>query len=88
MNDDHKKIDPFGELDADAQEKLKQIVVARIRTLPQEMKISLGGEDLSAEQLVQHVEEGDETGLEYLKMNLLYMQELASGAIYNAGSNE
>ena len=88
MKNDKKKNESFGELDAEAQEKLKQIVIARIRTLPQEMRISLGGEDLSSEELVDHVEKGDATGLEYLKMNLQYMQDLASGAIYNVGGHE
>ena len=76
----------FTELEPSAQEKLKEIVIARVRTLPQEMRISLGGEDFSSEDLVRHVERGDETGIEFLKMNLQYMQDLASGAVYDLGN--
>lgn len=71
------------ELDLKAQEKLKQIVIARIQTLSDETRVSLGSEEFSPSQLVNHVEDGDDVGLEIINMHWRYLKDLASGALYD-----
>lgn len=70
-------------IDADLKEQLKQLTIARIRTISNDTRISLGSEDYSSEDLVKHVEKDDEIGEEFIKMNWQYLKDLASGAIYD-----
>lgn len=77
------KDDQIDKLDADIKEQLKQITIARIRTVSSDTKISLGSEDYTVEELVNHVEEDDQIGEEMMQMNWQYLKDLATGAIYN-----
>ena len=69
-------------LDADLKEQLKEITMARIRTVSRDAHISLGSEDYSSEELIKHLEKNDEIGDELIQMNWQYLKDLASGAIY------
>ena len=70
-------------LDADSKEQLKQITIARIRTISSDTKISLGSEDYTVEELVDHVEKDDQVGEEMIQMNWQYLKDLGSGALYD-----
>lgn len=74
--------DQIDTLDADIKEQLKEITMARIRTVSQDTHISLGSEDYSSEELINHLEKNDEIGDELIQMNWQYLKDLASGAIY------
>ena len=74
--------DQIDELDAKLRETLKQITMARIRTVSSDTRISLGSEDYSSDQLINHLEKNDEIGDELILMNWHYLKDLASGAIY------
>ena len=82
MKDDLSEKD-IDKLDADLKEQLKQITIARIRTVSSDTKISLGSEDYSVEELVNHVEEGDQIGKDMVQMNWQYLKDLAAGALYD-----
>lgn len=82
MTQNNKQIESV-ELDTKSQEKLKQIVIARIKTLSDETRVSLGSEEFSPSQLVDHVENGDDVGLEVIDMHWQYLKDLASGALYD-----
>ena len=75
--------DQITKLDADSKEQLKQITIARIRTISSDTKISLGSEDYTVEELVDHVEKDDQVGEEMIQMNWQYLKDLASGALYD-----
>ncbi len=75
--------DQIDVLDADSKEQLKQITIARIRTISNDTKISLGSEDYTVEELVNHVEKDDQVGEEMIQMNWQYLKDLASGALYD-----
>lgn len=77
------KDDKIDKLDADIKEQIKQITIARIRTVSSDTKISLGSEDYTVEELVNHVEKDDQIGEEMIQMNWQYLKDLATGAIYN-----
>lgn len=74
--------DQIDTLDADSRKQLKEITLARIRTVSQDTHISLGSEDYSSEELINHLEKNDEIGDELIQMNWQYLKDLASGAIY------
>lgn len=69
-------------LDADLKKQLKEITMARIRTISRDAHISLGSEDYSSEELINHLEKNDEIGDELIQMNWQYLKDLASGTIY------
>lgn len=75
--------DKSNHLDSDLKEQLKEITMARIRTISKDTHISLGSEDYSQEELIRHLEKGDEIGDELIEMNWQYLKDLASGAIYD-----
>jgi len=75
--------DQIDTLDADSKKQLKQITIARIRTISSDTKISLGSEDYTVEELVNHVEKDDQVGEEMIQMNWQYLKDLASGALYD-----
>ncbi len=76
--------DQINALDADLKEQLKEITLARIRTISRDAHISLGSEDYSSEDLIKHLEKNDEIGDELIQMNWQYLKDLASGAIYDS----
>ena len=59
----------FTDLDADLKKQLKEITIARIRTVSNDTHISLGSEDYSSDELITHLEKNDEIGEELI---LLY----------------
>lgn len=75
--------DNINDLDADLKEQLKEITLARIRTVSKDARISLGSEDYSSEELITHLEGNDEIGNELIQMNWQYLKDLASGALYD-----
>lgn len=79
-----KSIRQSGELerDQDLKEDLKKIVLARIQAMPDTLRISVGSKDFSKEDLIKHVEKEDEIGEQMISIELEYLQDLASGAIY------
>jgi len=77
------KDDQIDTLDASSKEQLKQITIARIRTISSDTKISLGSEDYTVEELVNHVEKDDQVGAEMIQMNWQYLKDLATGALYD-----
>lgn len=64
------------------QEQIKELVIARIRTLSDDVALSIGGEELKRDQLIEHVREDDEVGKELIEMQLEFLQDMASGALY------
>lgn len=64
------------------QEQIKELVIARIRTLPDDVALSVGGEELKRDQLIEHVQEDDAVGKELIEMQLEFLQDMASGALY------
>jgi hypothetical protein len=69
-------------LDSTLGEQLKQLVLERINVMPNTLSIAVGSEALTKEAMVYHVEEGDETGRQIIDMELSFLRDLASGAVY------
>ena len=69
-------------LDSTLGEQLKQLVLERISVMPNTLSIAVGSEALTKEDMVHHVQEGDETGRQIIDMELSFLRDLASGAVY------
>ena len=63
-------------------ERLKQIVLMKIATMPKHYKLSIGGEgSFNKSQIAEHVNKMDDTGKQILNMELKFIQALSRGEI-------
>ncbi len=69
-------------LSEEETKKLKEIVLARLNVMPENVSISIGDKNLGKEELVEHVQSEDEIGKQMMEMDLEFLQDMASGAIY------
>ncbi len=59
---------------------LKDIVIARLETLPKNMKMSIGSYgDFNREQLIDHVKKGDAIGKKIIEIELEFLQAMKEG---------
>lgn len=70
------------DLNIEELKKLKEIVLARLQVMPDDMTVTVGSEGLDKKDLTEHVESEDEIGKQLMEMELEYLRDLASGAIY------
>ena len=62
--------------------ELKKIVLARIQVMPNDLNISVGGQEIAKKDLITHIENSDDIGEHLMLTELEFLQDLASGAIY------
>lgn len=62
--------------------KLKEIVLARLSVMPQDISVSIGDKNLGKKELTKHVESEDEIGKQMMEMELEFLQALARGEVY------
>lgn len=70
--------------DKDLQEYIKGLVIARINALSKDLEISVGGENVTREQILESVKEGNELGQEIIEMQLKFLRDVAKGKIYQS----
>ena len=70
----------------EVNERMKEIVVARIDAqVPSNLKLAMGGyESMNKEEMIEHVQKGDEIGKQIVKRHLLFLKSLASGEFTKA----
>ena len=63
--------------------EIKQLVIARLQTLPEGMTISIGSEgDFSKEDLIKHVTAGDPIGQKIAEAEMDFLRSLKTGILY------
>lgn len=61
----------------DLNEDMKNTVIARLQTIPQDVKISIGNEGtFSVDELIERVEAEDKIGQETIKIQFDYLRSL------------
>lgn len=70
--------------DKDLQEYIKGLVIARINALSKDLEISVGGGNVTREQILESVKEGNELGQEIIEMQLKFLRDVAKGKIYQS----
>ncbi len=61
---------------------IRELVIARLEVLPEDRKISIGAEgEFSKNELIRHVEAGDEIGRQITELELEFLRGLAQGKI-------
>jgi len=69
--------------DPELADYLKKLVLARIGVMPQGLEVAVGDSHLSKQELYEHVVQSDEIGQEIMEAELEFLQDMASGAIYD-----
>jgi hypothetical protein len=64
------------------EDDVRQLVMARLRVIPKNIDFSIGAQHYTTEQLLQHVQEDTVVGKEIVKIQIEYLRDLATGAIY------
>ena len=68
--------------DEELSRQLKMLVLERISIMPENMRLAIGTTEISKKDIVQHIEAEDDLGKQMIEMELEYLRDLASGAIY------
>jgi hypothetical protein len=68
--------------DPELKEQLKALVLGRISVMPDNLRIAIGSTELGKDDISRHVEDGDDIGTQMMEMELVFLTDLASGAVY------
>lgn len=60
----------------------KNLVIARLKVIPDNLKLSIGGGEYSKDELIKHVEQGDEIGKKIIEIEMSYLRSLKEGVLY------
>jgi len=60
------------------KEDAKKLVLARLETMPPNLKLAFGGvEALAKDDIIRHIKSGDALGDKFVQMQLLYLRNIA-----------
>jgi hypothetical protein len=66
-------------------EELKELVLARIEVMPKNFKLSIGNKGtFTKSELITHIKDGDEIGMQVIKMQVSFIKALVSGKLTEA----
>lgn len=66
-----------------SDEDIKQLVIERLSTLPPDKEISIGGDgSFDRDELIEHVERGDEIGRKMVEVEMTFLRSLKEGLLY------
>lgn len=68
--------------DPELMEQLKKLVLERVNVMPDTMRIAVGEDDFTKSDIMRHIKEEDEVGKQMMEIELGFLRDLASGAIY------
>jgi hypothetical protein len=64
------------------EEKIKELVLARIGMMPPHLKLSIGGfGTFTKQELSEHVRKGDDAGKQIIQMQVNFIKALTSGKL-------
>ena len=66
-----------------SEQEIKQLVVERLKTLPEDTGLSIGSMgDFNKQELISHVEQGDDIGQKIIEVELNFLRGLKDGILY------
>lgn len=67
------------------EEDIKDLVIARIEALPEDLKMSVGSKgDFSKAQLIDRIRSGDEVGKKIIDVQMKFLRSLKEGKLYES----
>lgn len=65
------------------KQEIKQLVIERLKTLPENTGISIGSkEDFTKKELIAHVEDNDDIGQKIIEVEMNFLRGLKEGILY------
>jgi len=61
----------------------KELVLERIKSLSDDVVVSVGSKNLTKKELINSIEKEDEEGRDIIKAQIEFLKAMASGEIYN-----
>lgn len=80
MNNNSQVSTPHNE--DEKKQKIKELVLARLGKIPEDMDVFVGDSAYRREELKKHVQDNDEIGKQLTEIELDFLKEIASGKIY------
>ena len=69
--------------EATTDEELKELVIARLQTLPPDKEISIGADgSYKRDELIEHIKKDDEIGKTMVEVEMTYLRSFKDGALY------
>ena len=68
--------------DKELREDIKKLVIERIKASSSDLGVVIGSIEYSKEEMLKSVEEENEIGKEIIAIQMEYLRDMASGAIY------
>ncbi len=63
--------------------EIKQLVLARLKVLPNNIRISIGSHgDFNKKELIEHVEADDDIGKKIIEVEMHFLRSLKKGIFY------
>jgi len=68
-----------------SEQEIKQLVIERLKTLPENIGLSIGAMgDFDKQELISHVEQGDDIGQKIVEVELSFLRGLKEGILYES----
>lgn len=68
-----------------SEQEIKQLVIERLKALPEDTGLSMGAKgDFGKQELISHVEQGDDIGQKIIEVELNFLRGLKEGILYEA----
>lgn len=65
------------------EDEIKQLVIARLQTLPEDVGISIGAEgDFNKNELISHVEQDDDIGKQIVEVEMNFLRAMQNNIFY------
>ena len=68
--------------DPELKSQLKELVLERINALPDSLHLAVGSSDFNKTDLMENIREESAVGKQVMEMELEFLRDLASGAVY------
>jgi hypothetical protein len=73
---------------AEIQEKIKELVIARLRSAPPHLGIAIGSQETyTPEEIINEINNGTKLGEEYMDLEMEFLRALKEGALYGQNSS-
>lgn len=70
-------------MDKEISQEIKDLVIARLNTLPSDREISVGSDgEFTKEELIERIKKGDEIGLKMIEVEMSFLKALKEGPIF------
>ncbi|KKQ96151.1 MAG: hypothetical protein A3C27_03835 [Candidatus Levybacteria bacterium RIFCSPHIGHO2_02_FULL_39_36] len=72
----------FNNIDKDILREMQKLVLARLKASSDDLTISIGSTEYTKEEMLKSVEEINDLGKEIIEVQIEYLRDMATGAIY------